>query len=94
MIWISIISFITMLCIMVYAAEKGKLDWVGIGIVVGLLILILSISLAFVLFPQKMTPSPIDVYRNRTTLEITYKDGVPIDTIVVYKDDYLKTLGL
>lgn len=28
---------------------------------------------------------PIDVYRGKTTLEITYKDNVPIDSTVVYK---------
>lgn len=28
---------------------------------------------------------PIDVYRGKTTLEITYKDGIPIDSVVVYK---------
>ena len=32
------------------------------------------------------TPKAIDVYRNRTTLEITYKDSVPIDSVVVFKD--------
>ena len=30
-------------------------------------------------------PSAIDVYRGKTTLEITYKDGVAIDSVVVYK---------
>lgn len=28
----------------------------------------------------------MDVYRGRTTLEITYKDGIPIDTVVVFKE--------
>lgn len=27
----------------------------------------------------------IDVYRGKTTLEITYKDNIPIDSVVVYK---------
>ena len=31
-------------------------------------------------------PSAIDVYRNKTTLEITYKDRVPIDSTVVWKN--------
>ena len=26
------------------------------------------------------------VYQGKTTLEITYKNGVPIDSVVVYKD--------
>lgn len=31
------------------------------------------------------TPTAIDVYRNNTTLEITYKDNIPVDTVVVFK---------
>ena len=31
------------------------------------------------------TPKAIDVYRGRTTLEITYKDSIPIDSVVVFK---------
>ena len=30
-------------------------------------------------------PTAIDVYRGNTTLEITYKDGVAIDSVVVFK---------
>lgn len=30
-------------------------------------------------------PSAIDVYRGKTTLEITYKDSIPIDSVVVFK---------
>lgn len=32
-----------------------------------------------------MYPSAIDVYRGKTTLQVTYKNNVPIDTTVVYK---------
>jgi hypothetical protein len=31
-------------------------------------------------------PTAMDVYRGRTTLEITYKDSVAIDSVVVFKD--------
>lgn len=31
-------------------------------------------------------PSAIDVYRGKTTLEITYKNRVPIDSMVVWKN--------
>ena len=31
-------------------------------------------------------PKAIDVYRGKTTLEITYKDRVPIDSTVVWKN--------
>lgn len=30
-------------------------------------------------------PKAIDVYRNKTTLKITYVDSIPQDTIVVFK---------
>lgn len=31
-------------------------------------------------------PSAMDVYQGKTTLEITYKDNVAIDSVVVFKD--------
>ena len=31
-------------------------------------------------------PKAIDVYKGKTTLEITYKDKVPIDSTVVWKN--------
>ena len=37
------------------------------------------------------TPTALDVYRGKTTLEITYRDSVAIDSVVVYKKlDYGK----
>lgn len=34
---------------------------------------------------DKNTPTALDVYRDKTTLEITYRDSVAIDSTVVYK---------
>ena len=31
-------------------------------------------------------PTAKDVYQGKTTLEITYKDGVPVDSVVVFKN--------
>ena len=36
---------------------------------------------------EKPKPSALDVYQDKTTLEITYKDGVPVDSVVVWKGD-------
>lgn len=33
----------------------------------------------------KTNPQAIDVYRGKTTLEIIYKDSIPIDSVVVFK---------
>ena len=35
---------------------------------------------------EKTTPQAIDVYRGKTTLQITYRDSIAIDTIVVFKE--------
>ena len=34
---------------------------------------------------EKTTPTALDVYRGTTTLEITYRDSVAVDSTVVYK---------
>ena len=44
-----------------------------------------SVSLFFGLYIID-NPTAKDVYQGKTTLEITYKDGVPIDTVVVFKN--------
>lgn len=31
------------------------------------------------------TPTALDVYRGKTTLQITYKDSIPVDSVVVFK---------
>lgn len=31
-------------------------------------------------------PSAMDVYQGKTTLEITYKNGIAVDSTVVFKD--------
>ena len=35
---------------------------------------------------ESRKPTAMDVYQGKTTIEITYKDGVPVDSIVVFKD--------
>ena len=43
-------------------------------------------TLGIVMFNNTSKPTAMDVYQGKTTLEITYKDGVPIDSVVVFKD--------
>ena len=40
--------------------------------------------------PIDPKPTAIDVYRNKTTLQITYQDSIPVDTVVVWKDEFKK----
>lgn len=53
----------------------------------------IKVSYAIILFISLLSltiyfsePKPIDVYRNNTTLEITYKDSIAIDSVVVFKN--------
>ena len=48
--------------------------------------MILNIIIAFCLIINLRKPRAIDVYQNNTTLEITYKDDIPIDSVVVWKN--------
>lgn len=48
--------------------------------------LLLTIDIISSLFVYYLkTPKAIDVYKGGTTLEITYKDGIPVDSTVVWK---------
>lgn len=53
------------------------------GFVGGILSVIIPIVLLTVMFNK---PKAIEVYQGKTTLEITYKDGIPVDSVVVFKD--------
>lgn len=46
---------------------------------------IFSFIIFILLLLQLDEPTAIDVYKDKTTLEITYKDKVPTDSIVVWK---------
>lgn len=92
MTWFAIITFILIVCIMVYAEHKGMLHWMAMGSAVGLLTVLFFIALVFTCSPKRINPMPIDVYRGYTTLQITYKDSVAVDTTVVFKDEYIKNI--
>ena len=44
-----------------------------------------SVIAMFLMFAHLSKPKPIDVYRGNTALEITYKDSVPVDSVVIWK---------
>ena len=51
-----------------------------------ILLLLYQFLVFFCLLYNLNKPKAIDVYRGKTTLEITYKDRVPIDSTVVWKN--------
>ena len=60
----------------------NKLDYFVLGMFTGAFITIISVFISAIIITK---PSALDVYRNKTTLEITYKDSIPVDSIVVFK---------
>ena len=66
---------------------NSKLTDVGwYAFVIGLFIIICTLIVEYSQPPIK----PIDVYRGKTTLEITYRDSIPVDSIVVWKPEFKK----
>lgn len=41
-------------------------------------------------YKNKDNPTSLDVYQGKTTLEITYRDSIPVDTVVVFKPEFKK----
>lgn len=39
---------------------------------------------------SKDNPTTLDVYQGKTTLEITYRDSIPVDSVVVFKEEFKK----
>ena len=50
----------------------------------GLLGMWILFGICHVCFEPEVIPA-IEVYRGHTTMDITYRDSVPIDSVVVYK---------
>ena len=50
---------------------------------------IIGVAIPAILFVGVISeqPSAMDVYQGKTTLEVTYKDSVAIDSTVVFKED-------
>lgn len=55
------------------------------SLIFGMIFLIVGIGTIRDKYTPKQ-PTALDVYRGNTTLEITYKDSVPIDSVVVFKN--------
>ena len=41
-------------------------------------------------YTTKDEPTALDVYQGKTILEITYRDSIPVDSVVVYKKEFKK----
>ena len=76
---IFIIMGSTLIAILIMSEQTDKLTILG-----SVSSVFLIIGGASCIYTCK-NPSAIDVYRGKTTLQVTYKDNIPTDTIVIYK---------
>lgn len=79
---------ICILIILSFHISNNSTEDFDIGFIIGGIITILVIIEVYLLFNiiGKPTPSALDVYRGNTELEITSMNGIPIDSVVVFKD--------
>lgn len=81
------VSVILILIIFITKKETEDVDIVSC-VVLGALVIVFLIAGAYILEKHcSPTITPIDVYRGKTTLEITYRDNIAIDSTVVWKEE-------
>ena len=80
---ICIIFLIVVFCIAL-VMDANKHASTLFGIFLGVWVYVLVSVIAYNIRPSV---EPIDVYRNKTTLKITYIDGVATDSVVVWKEE-------
>lgn len=51
---------------------------------------ILTAIVSGIMYSINSPVEPLDVYQGKTTLEITYKDSIPVDSVVVFKEEFIK----
>lgn len=83
MIWSIIILIATILLfvlMLIITDDNAGFVWMGSLSLTAAVLMFMSI-----LEVKRPIPTALDVYRGKTTLEITYRDSVAIDSTVVYK---------
>lgn len=79
------VSFL--LGILIFILKEKHEDIVPSAVAGAFLMLFLILGIDIIDEYRFPSITPIDVYRDKTTLEITYRDGIAIDSIVVWKEE-------
>ena len=83
-----IVLFVICVVITVVLFIGGIIDKeCGFGIGIAFTIAcVLTVAIGEVIWGKQQV-SPLDVYRGKTALEITYRDSVAVDSVVVWKEE-------
>ena len=81
------VIIVALMLFMLYMSDK-KLGDFDIGATFGVIITILMVIEVSILASilEKPSPTAMDVYKGKTTLEYKVVDGMKIDSIVVFRD--------
>ena len=79
---------ICILIILSFHISNNSTEDFDIGVIIGCFMTILIVIEIYFLsnIIGKPTPSAIDVYQGKTTIEYTIRDGVKVDSVVVFKE--------
>lgn len=81
MIWIGVVLLcVGLLVVFITSNEHSE------GCFLGTSLACIGMALTIIIHYETI-PSAMDVYQGKTTLEITYKDNVAIDSVVVFKKE-------
>lgn len=80
MIILGVIAVLIGLILFIIASINDDLHIAGTAYFGGLIV-----AFGIWCISSSKSPKAIDVYRDKTTLQITYKGNIPIDSTVVYK---------
>ena len=81
-----IIVIAAAIVLLIYGMTDSDMD----GFCCGMMFVIcdiIALILGVAMWGKEPLPQAIDVYRNQTTLQITYQDSVAIDSVVVWKEN-------
>lgn len=87
--WIIIVSGLLCSVFLIWNVSSDKEDGRFCSAILltisGIIFVILHSS-----YSNRNTPTALDVYQGKTTLEITYRDSIPVDSVVVLKEEFKK----
>lgn len=76
---ITVIIAISLIMVGIFASIEFGSDQFPASGIIGFVCLVILFILTF------DRPQAIDVYKGKTTLEVTYRDSIPVDSTVIFK---------
>jgi len=88
--WIfTILFFLIFLAMFIWAVIKDP-DISFAGLFGGIGLVVTGMILWNLIDPIRKDPTPLDVYRGKTTLKVTYVDSLAVDSTVVWKPEFVE----